>query len=331
MTNGRRIVALGLLCAAVSCPAAVQARGCADFDIQESQTDDTYNPFNPSDFSRNFTITVRKLSNDADNVRFILIDEDPRGNSLGFDDAGPADYDVQWLQDRSRRILSSGHQMIDRTNSVGLALPSAQGRTVNTNFQLLVRRGQVSQPGDHRQDLVVRFACFRGNDQVGAEFEQSDQRVRLQLSTRRFVSAYVGGFGQSLGRIDFGEISPTSGPLVRSITVTALGTSAYDVKVESENGGKIVRDSSGLDEGRRSNAINYAMRFAGQPVRSGQKLACPAPAVPIGSNSELELGLKQDEAGSVPAGTYRDIITLTFQPRDSVWRDGCAVVNTSDR
>lgn len=330
MIKGPHVLALGMIGAALLHPSVVYARACADFDIQESQANDNYNPFSAASFTRGFTMTVRKLSNDSNNIRFILIDEDPRNGELGFDSAGPLIYDVQWLQDRGRRIISNGHQMIDRTNSVAIALPSSEGRSVNVGFQLLIPRGQVSRPGDHRQRLTVRFACFQGNDQVGAEYEQSDQRVTLELTTRRFVSAYVGGVGQSTGRIDFGDISPTSGALTRTISVTALGTSAYDVRVDSDNGGKIVRDSADSDDNRRvKDGIAYAMRFAGRPVTSGQKLACPNPVVPTGSSSDLELALNQSDIGAVPAGTYRDTITLTFQPRDSVWNDSCAVVSGS--
>jgi spore coat protein U-like protein len=333
MTNDLRVVAAGLLCAALLAPPA-SARGCADFEIPGSMISEDYNPFSPEQVVRTFTISVRKLSEDANNLRFLLVDDDPRGSAPGFDSFGPADYDVEWLQDRSRRILVTGQQIVDKTNGIYVQLPEAVGRSVNVNFQMIVPRGQLSAPGEHRQGLTVRFSCYYDNEQLGAEYEQSDQRLTLSLSTKRFVSAYIGGIGRTTGRIDFGEISPTSGSLARNIAVTAIGTSPFDVRIESENRGQLDRYAPGGDrtEDRgREYAIKYAMSFGGLPVNSGQQVSCPVPVVPSGTTKQLEVILRQGDVSKVPAGNYRDTITLTFQPRDIAWRDGCALSSKLDK
>lgn len=321
-------IAVALIGAAVLLPNAASARGCADFDIQGAQITEDYNPFNPALVARNFSISVRKLNDDADSVRFLLVDEDPRNGFPGFDSHGPEDYDVVWVQDRSRKVLVTGQQIIDKTNAVIVPLTGPVGRSVNVSFQLLVPRGQTSQAGQHRQGLTVRFSCYKGDDQIGAEYDQSDQRVTLALTTRRFVSAYIGGIGQTRGQIDFGEISNTSGSLSRNIAVTTIGTSPYDVRFDSENGGQLARQGNTQqrsDTRGRGAGIRYAMTYGGLTVASGQKIACPMPVAPMGTTKLLDVTLEPADVARVAAGSYADTLTLTFVPRDIVWNAGCSV------
>lgn len=321
-------LAAALIASATLLPGAALARGCADFDMQGAQVSDDYNPFNPAMVARDFSISVRKLSEDVDSVRFLLVDEDPRGGFPGFDSHGPENYDVAWIQDRSRKVLVTGQQIVDKTNSVFVPLAGPVGRAVNVSFQLLIPRGQESQAGRHRQGLAVRFSCYKGGDQIGAEYDQADQRVALALATPRFVSAYIGGVGQTRGQIDFGEVSPSSGDLSRNIAVTTIGTSPYEVRFDSENDGRLVRqtkDQSRGDQRGRGPGIRYAMTYGGLAVASGQKISCPVPVVPTGTTKLLDVTLEQGDVGRVAAGSYADTLTLTFVPRDSVWNQGCAI------
>lgn len=289
--------------------------GCVEFSIVGNAVNLPYNPFDPGNFADSFVMSVKPdAGSTATGVRFILIDTTPRGSDPQLGEDGPSVYDITWQPDRARKVFTLGADNINDLNGAFVELNGR--RSVQTNFTMVIPRGQTALAGRHAEDLAVRYQCYNGRDTVGTETEQPrSNRTEYAVRVPRIVTARLAG-GLRAGNIDFGDINATS-LLERSVMISAQSTLPYRVKIESERGGALRRDGGG---GR----IGYVMQLAGLTVSDGSVVNCPLTPAPSGFSAPLSVRLSQPDVKSQPAGVYRDTITLTFKPDDGYSGNGCS-------
>lgn len=296
---------------------ALASQNCADFQILGEQSRVDYNPFAAQPVSRIFQVRVRRLDPTATSVRFLLVDTTPSPDGPRVGGGGPGIYDIEWSEQPGREVFVYGGQLVAQTNGALVAFGGSTIDTAVTTFRLQVPRGQASAVGLQTEALSVRYQCYSGTDRLGPEGEQISADMSVVVNVQRFLSTYVGGVGQQHGEIAFGTLSPDSGGLSKAIAVTALSTVPYDVLVTSDNLGLLKKtpdDAIG---------IGYRMRYAGVAVLPGDTLSCPATPAPLGKTDQMEVALDRRDLGRVPAGDYRDVITLTFTPRDGGAANPC--------
>jgi spore coat protein U-like protein len=316
MTKALGILPLiGLACLAA--PAAAQTQ-CAQFELIGNGARTDYQPFDSSPTVENFDVRIRRLADGISAVRFLLVDRSPQASGPQIGLTGPADYDIVWPENATRRILVVGNEQPQPMTGAQVALPGRSGQQV-TRFQLVLPAGQQAPAQTHLQDLVVRYQCLdQNNNAIGATQEQP-AAIELAVTVPRYVAAYIGSVGQTRGTISFGDVGNPSAALTQAIGITALSTLPYAVEFESENGMALKR--------RRSDAtgIGYDMRYAGVPVRDGETLVCPTTPAPMGRGEQFEVALDRGSIAALPAGSYDDTVTLTFTPRDAVAVTACSV------
>ena len=298
-------------------PAFAQTQ-CAQFETIGNGARVAYQPFEASPTIESFDIRVRRLAGGISGVRFLLVDGTPQmaGPQVGL--AGPAIYDISWLEDTTRRLLVVGNEQPQTTTGAQVQFPERAGVQI-TRFRLTVPAGQQAAAQIHRENLMVRYQCLDSQGrQIGATQEQPAS-VELSLTVPRYVAAYIGSAGQTRGTIDFGDVGGPTAILSKAINITALSTLPYAIKFESENAGLLKRRAS------ETQGIIYAMNYAGVPVISGDILLCPQTPAPMGRGEQFEVALDRASINVLPAGAYRDTVTMTFTPRDASSVADCAV------
>lgn len=298
-------------------PAAAQPL-CATFEVLGNGARGDYNPFDSSNSTDVFDVRITRNGEGIAAVRFLLLDTSPQANGPGIGAAGPASYEILWLEDTARTVFSAGNEMLTPANGALVQLPGNNGRAV-TRFRLRIPRGQPASAGRHVENLSIRYECLGSATRLASSSTQQVAAIPIEVTVPSYVAAYIGGPGQTRGSIEFGEIGPDTSSLSRSLGVTALSTVPYEVTFESERGGRL-RQRRNDQEG-----IAYDMTFAGVDVENGARLTCPATPAPIGRAEPFEVSLRRNDLRDLPAGTYSDTVTLTFQPRDGISTNGCSV------
>jgi spore coat protein U-like protein len=296
-------------------PAAAQTQ-CAQFELSGNGARVDYHPFENSPTVESFDMRVRRLADGISGVRFLLVDRTPQSSGPQIGMTGPAVYDVRWLEDSSRPMLVVGNEQPQPNTGAQIFFGERAGIQL-TRFQFTVPAGQQAPAQIHRENLMVRYQCLdsRGR-QVGATQEQS-ALIELSLTVPRYVAAYVGSAGQTRGTIDFGDVGAPSANLTRTVNITALSTMPYAIKFESENGGLLKRRMTDVQ------GISYALNYAGVAVSAGDTLLCSMTPAPMGRGEQLEVGLDRASIATLPAGAYRDTVTMTFTPRDALPVSNC--------
>jgi spore coat protein U-like protein len=312
------ITALILGLSGLSATPAFAQTQCAQFELVGSGARVTYQPFETSSLIEAFDVRVRRLADGISGVRFLLVDTTPQLAGPQIGTSGPAVYDVSWLEDNTRRVLVVGNEQPQPNTGAQVLFAERSGVKI-TRFRLSVPAGQQSHAQVHRENLTIRYQCLDSQGrQIGATQEQPAS-VELSMTVPRYVAAYIGSAGQTRGTINFGDVGQPTANLRKSVNVTALSTLPYAVRFESENGGLLKRRSS------ENQGIIYGMNYAGVPVSSGDTLLCPITPAPMGRGEQFEVGLDRASIATLPAGSYKDTVTITFTPRDGSSVSACAV------
>lgn len=298
-------------------PAYAQTQ-CAQFELVGNGGRVAYQPFETSPTIETFDLRIRRLADGISGIRFLLVDTTPQMNGPQIGVTGPSLYDISWLEDNTRRVLVVGNEQPQPTTGAQIQFAERAG-TQLTRFRLSVPAGQQAPAQIHRENLSVRYQCLDSQGrQIGSTQEQTAS-VELSLTVPRYVAAYIGSAGQTRGTINFGDVGSPSATLNRAINITALSTLPFAVKFESENGGLLKRRAS------ETLGIVYAMQYAGVTVSTGDTLVCPTTPAPMGIGKQFEVGLNRSSINSLPAGNYKDTVTLTFTPRDGISSADCAL------
>lgn len=310
------ILAAGALLAAADPVLA----GCAEFQTSAADLNLTYDPFGNAVLDRVFTLRVRRLNPAATSVRLILADPDGIGGTPRLGSAGVENYDISWNTDTGRRVLVTGAEQPNATNGALIRFGSGpSGDVVNEAFRIRVPAGQDVAAGDYYQPLDVRYVCYAGDDAIDSPDVQTGAQVAVDLTVPERISTFIGSSGIRRGRIDFGAIDVAAGPQTRGLMVTAQSTVPYEIDVASEWGGlkRSVSDSY---------VLPYRMRLSGFPIDAGDRLLCTRTDAPTGRTHPLQIEIDPRQAAAAPAGSYSDVVTLTFSPRLGLsGGDGCSM------
>lgn len=303
----RAAIVLSTLVAAAAMPQAAFAT-CADFRSSSAELSLDYDPFSPAGIERSFTLRVRRLDPAVTAVRFVVADPGTinRGAALGRE--GEVRYDIRWARDAGRTVFVSGAEHPNATN--GALVEFGRDRTgdaVNESFRIRIPAGQEIGAGDYYQPLELRFVCYAGDREVDRSI-QTGAQVAVNLRVPERIATFIGSPGIRRGQIDFGEIDGTGGNLVRSLAVTAQSTIPYDIRIDTDHGAlrRFNRDDFSLP---------YHLKLSGFPVTDRSRLVCDRTPAPGGRNHNLQVELRGEDLEKAPAGSYSDIITLTFSPR----------------
>lgn len=297
-------------------PAAAQS-ACAQFEVVGTSVTVAYNPFSSQGAAVNFAVKITRQSPSIQSVRFLLVDGTGTANGAKLGPTGPADYDIRWVTNTSREVFVTGAQTLNPNNGATVSFANGgQGSIATTNFQLVIPRGQSALAGRSQEDLSIRYQCVSGNNS-GTVLEQMNGNVTLRADIPQFAAAYIGGTGQVRGTLDFGTLGAASGDVRRALSITALSTVAYGVTVSSANAGRLKRATGEAD------GVAYTMEYGGRTIANGATITCPITPAPSGRSEEFAVTVDGRDALRLPAGEYRDTITLTFRPRDGFVVSSC--------
>lgn len=297
------------LAAALAAPSGVSAQGCAEFSISRADLHLNYDPFAAARVDRVFNLRVRRIDERATAVRILFADPDPVDALPVIGLGGPARYEIDWTRDAGRQVFAIGGEQPNATNGALLALGRASDAPVrNEAFRIRVPAGQDVAAGDYFQPLDIRYQCYAGDDPLGPPAMQTGGQVALEMRVPETVRTFVGSPGVRRATLDFGSLLPGGGNVSRSLSLTTQSTVPYEIEVRAEQG-SLVRQRS-ADPG-----IPYSMWLSEVPVADGSRLACGRTPAPTGRQHPFRAEVDASSAATVAAGTYRDVVTLTFSPR----------------
>lgn len=292
---------------ALALPQVARAN-CADFRASASELAVDYDPFNPAEVERSFTIHARRLDSRVTSVRVVLANPGAinRGAALGRNNS--VRYDIRWVRDTGRNVLVSGAEQPNPTNGAVIEFGSgATGDNVNESFRIQIPAGQGIVAGDYYQPLELRFVCMSGRDEIdrGTQF---GSQVAVDVTVPERIATFVGSAGTQRGRIDFGEVDGSMGNVTRGLTVTAQSTVPYEIRVAEERGTMKRFDAD-------TASLPYALKISGYPVSNQSTIACSQTPAPGGRNHSVQVELAGKDLQRLPAGQYADVVFLTFSPR----------------
>lgn len=310
-------IAAAVVVSGLAAPAHAAANQCAQFETVGRGATSDYQPFDPSPTIDLFDIRAR-LTGGASSVRFLLVDSRPRGGGPAIGDAGPVNYDIVWLTDNTQRILVGGQEQPVFRAGATISPKGNSGQGIAT-FQLVIPAGQEAVARRHQENLTVRFQCLDGAGRTMGPVQEQYVGVNVAVIVPAYAAAYIGSIGQTRGTIDFGNLGTGNADVTRSIGITALSTTPYEIEVEAEQNSRLLSPGSG------GGAIPFRMSYGGQAVASSGRVVCPMTRAPMGTTEQFAVTLDGKAVASQPAGTYRGTVVVTVTPRDLIQRDSCAL------
>lgn len=298
------------------------AHACAEFSAAGAELQLEYDPFTPARTEQTFTVRVQRIDERATAVRFLFADPDPNAADPVLGIGGPQRYEIEWSRDSGRIVLATGGEQPNATNGALVAFSDNPGGATRTeSFRIRIPAGQQVGAGSYYQPLTVRFQCFAGTDLLNGSEMQSDGRVAIDLRVGEMIRAYIGSPGVRRGTLDFGALTPTLGKVSRSLSVTAQSTVLYEIDVQAEHGA--LARGRGEPQGQ---TIPYGLWFSELPVTDGSRIGCSRTDAPSGRSHILRVDVDSADSRKVQAGSYSDLITLTFSPRTGLGGpQGCSV------
>jgi hypothetical protein len=297
-----------LAAALLAAPAGAQA-ACADFQASSAQLDLTYDPYGNAEAERIFTVRIRRIDPSVTSVRLVFADPDPGVEARTLGRGGPADYQISWVQDGGRRVLVAGAEQPNATNGALVGFePGPAGDIVTQTFRLRIPPGKDVGAGDYYQPLDIRYQCYSGSERLDGPDVQTGSQVAIDLNVLGRISTFIGSAGVRRGQIDFGVVAPGSGRTSGSLVVTAQSTVPYLVEIGTERHGLKRSDTD-------SYTLPYQLHFSGIPVDEDSRVTCARAPAPGGRQHLLQAEIDPREAARAPAGSYSDVVTLTFGPR----------------
>lgn len=294
--------------------AHAQGAPCAEFELLNSATPIIYDPFRSGSVGADLTLRVSRLDPTTTGVRFILADATPKGSRPAFGFFGPPEYDVVPVAPQSQQgpLLVWGAERPNSSNGYWVAFGES-GTHSTVPLRLLIPAGQASAANTESETLEVRYECFAGTDRSGLDLTQRTAATRMALRIPALFGAFIGSQGGQRGTIELGDL--TRGSVNGSVLVTAVSTVPYTVRVGAS--GRLTQDPG--DNG----GLPYQMRLDGREIESGASIQCPPTPTPGGASHDMQVSVDTRLADSLPAGRYRDTITLTFSPRDGAQFGAC--------
>lgn len=310
------IIAMALLSMATT------AHACVEFSAPGAELQLEYDPFTPTNTEQSFTVRVQRIDERATAVRFLFSDPDPSAANPVLGIGGPQRYEIEWTRDSGRIVLAMGGEQPNATNGALVAFGAGAGGGARTeSFRIRIPAGQQAGAGSFYQPLTVRFQCFAGDNLLNASEMQSDGRVAIDLRVGEMIRAYIGSPGVRRGTLDFGELATTLGKISRTLSVTAQATVPYEIDVQAEHGA-LAR----VGGQKPVQTIPYALWLSELPVNDGSRIDCSRTDAPSGRSHLLRVDLDSADSRKVQAGSYSDLITLTFSPRTGLGgAQGCSV------
>lgn len=281
--------------------------GCVEFETVAAPTP-RYDPFSPAPTVQALGLRLRRTAPEVTSVRFLIADPTPDRAASRLGAAGPRDYALVWLGDASRRVFVSGAEQPNGTNGALVAFGAGPaGDVVHTHVQLRVPAGQPVTAGRHEEPLEIRYVCYAGAERIGGGETQRTNQVAVAMETPEQISVHVGSLGQRRGEIALGVLD-TGADAWGAVAIIAQSTSAYEISVAARWG-----------ELRRGEAdaarLPYALSLDGAAVEPGARIGCGPTPAPAGRTHQLQAAVRGRDADVVPAGSYSDVLTITFSPR----------------
>ena len=302
MRAGRRRLALAI--ASVSLSLAAPAAACTA--VLTKASPDPVIAFDP-------------FAGEAGTFELVLAIDRPEGEdcALGLaiaEDVAGGERELRGAAEGALRYVVESADGAEFPNSLDQPLPIAAtpGATTSLAVRFRVPAGQMAAAGDFTDQIRLRLVDLdAGQAQVG---EELGTVVRATVPSRAQVNL-AGSAGHfdpgpfAFAGLDFGEM--TTGD-ERSAFVQIRATRPVTVTLVSQNGGALRRIGSG-DPGE---AVSYALSLNGSALdlsQGAQSVPATPPVSLDGQSYPLSVRLTGDTS-RMPAGQYRDVVTIEVTP-----------------
>lgn len=285
-----------------------QASQCAEFELANvSASIVDYNPYDPFDATADLYVLVRRLDADVRHVHFMVVDTTHVGGAPRLGPTGPDQYDIEWPEQPGHQIFGGPSSVLGSMNDVESNFDGAPD-TLIERLVMRIPRGQSLGAGRSTERLDIPFECTSATGEVlGRGILAS--RLRVAVRHDETFSMYFSGRGARRAAIDFGPLDVDAANSSGRIGVTVMTSLPYELTLSSQN------DFHMLREGDPSSRIPYRVSVGDLAVENNVRLLCPPTAPPAGSTLDVQVDVP-GPLRTQRAGSFRDVITLTFSPTD---------------
>ena len=193
--------------------------------------------------------------------------------------------------------------------TVGFPTSPASVTEPVAGLQLIIPQGQDIAAGTYQESLSIQYLCLTGTgDSVQQHADVTTQQavVPVTIIVPDRISANLAG-GQTHGVIDFGDFDR----LARRVQIQVRSTGPYNLQITSQNGGKMLLQSSPQGADPTSTSIAYTLNYDGTAVSLGAPTQFDRTGV---LGQFLDLVVTAEAVTQKRAGDYKDTLTVTFTP-----------------
>lgn len=196
-------------------------------------------------------------------------------------------------------ITSASPSDVSSGSGVVIVAPGGQ-RPVTYGVAVPVSWGM--QSGDYRQQLV--FAVSEDSNNVALSTSQVQLKLEIPATAR---IRFAGAGGQGGARINLGTLSTVAQTVSQPFAMRVLSTSAYQLRMSSQNGGRL-RRTDGPD------VIPYRLTVGGVPfnMATGGQLSVGRHTGSQGDVHSVQVTIDPDTTWH--AGDYSDRVTVDVTP-----------------
>ena len=302
LSRAHRII-LALLVFGAAAPAAAACNATVVGGSPEPVV--VYDPFAGIARSEDLSIRFVNLGETACTLAISVTSERP-GNEREMSRGGASlPYRIETLD---------GRELPNDANAVvgSVLLPGGRGQQAAFVVRIKVPAGVIAPAGDYEDELTIRaFSVEGGRARLGREIER-EVRTRIVSRAQVNIAGSSGSFQGSpfaLEQIDFGTLQTGA---IRNAFVQVRATAPVSITVSSRNAGALEHATLGA-----SARVPYAASLDGRELTlaAGPTTIARRPSMTLdGESYPLTLRIT-GAVDQLPAGDYRDILTVNVVPR----------------
>jgi len=284
-----RRVAFALLVSAACLAPGGPVWACAGRIVAGPDPAADYNPFDPVDHSRQYTITVENIS--AQDCTY----------ELAFEPLGAASFDFQIRSEAGAVLAGTGiDPAIAARLSTGILAPD---QSYSLDYVAIIPAGQMLAPANYDQPLTLTLAGFAGGPPPPGTPPSDTGQLTLACLVQQHLGVNIAGAGTAT-TIDFGELDEGEN---QRVVIEARSNLDFRLEAFSANGGALAMQAP-YQQWR----IPYTVSLNGGVV------ALPAQIGPFGETTiaghALEVMVTIGDVSAKRAGLYTDEITIEIRP-----------------
>jgi hypothetical protein len=248
-----------------------------------------YNPFDPVDHVRSYTVTVENISSQT------------CAYELAFQPLGAGSVDFQIRSAAGGVLAGTG---IDPAIAARLSTGDLEpDQSYVLEFVSIIPAGQMLAPGNYEQPFSLSLAGFAGAPPPAGTPPVDTAPLTLSCLVQQYLGVNIAGAGTAT-TIDFGELDQGEN---QRVVIEARSNLDFRLEAFSSNGGALAMEAP-YQQWR----IAYTMSLNGSAV------TLPAQIGPFGETTiaghALEVMFTIGDVSAKRAGLYTDEITIEIRP-----------------